>query len=485
MQLETVIHSGTIVTAGECFRGDVGIAEGRIAIIAEHIAGGERRIDAGGRLVVPGGIETHAHIEQENARGIMPADDYLSGSVSAAFGGNSSFVPFAVQHRGQAIPAVLSTYEQRAGKSVIDYSWHLTISDANEQVLSRDLPAAFARGIASLKVFTTYDQMNIGDGGMLDVLTVAKAHGAVTMVHAENTDMIKWMNARLSAAGHTAPRYQAISRPELAEEEAINRVVALAKLVNAPLFVVHVSTAGGAAIIRREKAAGARLFAETCSHYLALDRGSLDIPGMEGAKYICSPPLRDAEARQALWHHVQTGTFDCVSSDHAPARFDETGKFVNGRDVPFSRIAGGLSGIAFRLPHLFSEGVLAGRITPQQFVAMSATNAARIFGLKAKGSIAPGMDADIAIWNPEGRRTVTLADQHDNMDYTPYEGFELSGRLEMVMTRGQVVVDGERLVATSGQGRPIGRHPIDLTGRPGHIAREFDPERNFGARIAP
>ncbi len=485
MQLDTVIHDGAIITAGECFRGDVGIADGRIVMVAERIPGGGRRIDAGGRLVMPGGIETHAHIEQENASGILSADDYLSGSVSAAFGGNSCFIPFAVQHRGEAIGAVLAKYERRALRSVIDYSWHLTVSEATERIVTEDLPRAFARGIASLKVFTTYDQMNIGDGGMLDILTVAKAHGAVTMVHAENADMVKWMNRRLAAAGLTAPRYQAISRPELAEEEAIHRVIALAKLVNASLFIVHVSTAGGATLVQREKLGGARIFAETCPQYLSLTRQNLDLPGEEGAKYICSPPLRDAATQAALWRHVQARTFDCISSDHAPSRFDETGKFANGRDVPFSRIAGGLPGIAFRLPYLFSEGVARGRITPQQFVALSATNAARIFRLKAKGSIAPGMDADIAIWNPEVARRVTLADQHDNMDYTPYEGMELTGRPEIVMTRGEIIVAADRLVAREGQGRPIARSIMDLAGRPGHLAKELDPNQNFGAAIAP
>ncbi|SES37146.1 dihydropyrimidinase [Tranquillimonas rosea] len=483
MEFDTVIHDGTIVTAGEIYRGDVGITDGRIAAVAERLPGGARRIDAGGRLVMPGGIEAHAHIAQESSSGVMSADDYRTGSISAAFGGNSSFVPFAAQHRGQSIDDVIATYDARAASSVIDYSYHLIVSDPTEDVLTDQLPRAFARGITSFKVFMTYDLMNLGDGGMLDILTVAREHGAVTMVHAENNDMVKWMNRRMADKGLTAPRYHAVSRPELAEEEAINRAIQLAKLADAPLFIVHVSTAGGAAIVQREKLAGAKLYAETCPQYLALTRADLDRPGMEGAKYICSPPLRDVQTQEALWHHVATGTFESVSSDHAPYRFDETGKFLNGTDVPYPKIANGMPGIAARLPYLFSEGVVGGRITMEQFVALSSTNAARTFGIEKKGRIAPGMDADIAIWNPETRRTVTAADQHDNMDYTPFEGMELQGVPETVMTRGTPVVEDGALKVEPGNGRFVARAPADLRGRPGAAVKEFDPAHNFGSDL--
>jgi dihydropyrimidinase len=482
---DTVIHGGRVATASDVFDADIGIKDGKIAAIAEKLSGGERRIDASGKLVLPGGIEAHAHIAQESSTGLMTADDYYSGSVSAAFGGNSSFIPFAAQHRGQPIADVIKTYDRRAApNSVLDYSYHLIISDPSASVLE-ELPGVFARGITSFKVFMTYDLMNIGDGGMLDILTVAKQHGALTMVHAENNDMVKWMNKRLAAAGLTAPKYHAVSRPELAEEEAINRAVSLAKLVDAALFIVHVSTAGGAAIVQREKLAGTKLFAETCPQYLALTLDDLDRPGMEGAKFICSPPVRDAATQATLWRHIQSGTFESVSSDHAPYRFDASGKFANGADAPYPKISNGMPGIAMRLPYLFSEGVNKGRITLQQFVALSSTNAAKTFGVAKKGTIAPGFDADIAIWNPEKRHVATLADQHDNMDFTPFEGMELQGWPEMTMSRGDVIVENGELKAERGRGRFIARNPVDLTGKPGHRARELDPARNFGAEIAP
>ncbi|WP_339115603.1 dihydropyrimidinase [Thioclava sp. GXIMD2076] len=483
MTFDTVIHGGTVVTADGLFKGDLGIRDGRIAAVCETLQGGARRIDAGGRLVMPGGIETHAHIAQESSSGVMSADDYLSGSLSAAFGGNSSFIPFAAQHRGQSVDEVIATYDARGSRSVIDYSYHLIISDPTETVLREELPRAFARGITSFKVFMTYDLMNLGDGGMLDILSVARAHGAITMVHAENNDMVSWMNGRLAAKGLTAPRYHAISRPELAEEEAINRAIQLAKLVDAPLFIVHVSTAGGAEIVRREQWNGAKLYAETCPHYLALSRDDLDRPGMEGAKFMCSPPLRDAATQEALWKHIRMGTFVGVHSDHAPYRYDETGKFLNGADAPYPKIANGMPGIAARLPYLFSEGVVKGRITPEQFVALSATNTAKVFGCTTKGRIAPGWDADIAIWDPEETRTVRLADQHDNMDYTPFEGMALTGVPKLVMTRGQVIVEEDKLVAREGQGRFFGRAPADLRATSGYMAKEFDPRQNFGTEL--
>mgnify|MGYP000879926778 CR=1 FL=1 len=483
---DTVVHGGTIVTATDTFRADVGIRDGRIVCLAETLDGGATRIDATGRLVMPGGIEAHCHIAQESSSKIMTADDYWTGSVSAAFGGNTSFVPFAGQHRGQSIDEVIEIYDGRAApNSVIDWSYHLIVSDPTPAVLEDQLPRAFARGITSFKIFMTYDLLNLGDGGMLDVLTCAKEHGALTMVHAENNDMVRWMNKRLAAKGLTAPKYHAISRPGLAEEEAINRAIALAKLVDAPLFVVHVSTEKGAEIIRRERNAGVKLFAETCPQYLQLTRHDLDRPGMEGAKYMCSPPVRDTDDQEGLWRHVQTGTFASVSSDHAPYRADATGKFFNGAEAPYPKIANGMPGIAMRLPWLFSEGVGKGRMTVNQFVALTSTNAAKVFGMTRKGAIAPGFDADLAIWDPKATRTVSLADQHDAMDYTPFEGLELTGWPMTVLSRGEVVIEERELKAERGRGRFVARAKVDLTGMPGHRAAELDPARNFGAEIAP
>ena len=484
MTFDLVIRGGTVATAADTFDADVGICEGRIAALGEDFEG-EHSIDASGKLVLPGGIEAHCHIAQESAAGVMTADDYKSGSISAAFGGNSCFVPFAAQHRNMGVTETLELYDSRAApNSVIDYSYHLIIANPSEEALRDELPAAFKRGITSFKVFMTYDLMRIDDGQFLEILSVAKANGALTMVHAENNDMIKWMSSRLLKAGHKEPRYHAVSHPAIAEAEAINRAISLAKLVDAPLLIVHVSTPEGADLIRDARQSGAKIFGETCPHYLFLTRNDLDRTGLEGAKFICSPPVRDEETQAALWRHLQSGTFSVVSSDHAPYRYDSSGKLSAGPNATFKEIANGMPGIALRLPLLFSEGVAKGRITLQNFVALSATNAAKIYGMHpSKGTIAIGTDADIAIWDPNERRRVRVEDQHDAMDYTPFEGMELTGWPVTVLSRGETVVDGGRLIAEPGRGRFVARKPIDLTGYSGYRAPEMDPEQNFGAQI--
>lgn len=486
MEFDLVITNGTVATASDTFRADIGIRDGRIAAIAENLAGA-REIDASGKLVLPGGIEAHCHIAQESATGGMTADDYRSGSISAAFGGNSSFVPFAAQHRGMGVTETLDLYDSRAeGNSVIDYGYHLIVADPTEKVLHEELPQAFARGITSFKVFMTYDLMKIDDGQFLDILSVAKTHGALTMVHAENSGIIRWISDRLVAAGHTQPRYHAISHPAAAEAEAINRAITLARFVDAPLLIVHVSTPEGAGMVAQARLDGAKIFGETCPQYLFLTRQDLDRPGMEGAKFMCSPPVRDFETQEALWRHLQAGTFSVFSSDHAPYRFDESGKLAKGPNASFKQIANGMPGIALRLPLLFSEGVRAGRITLNQFVALGSTNAAKLYGMHPeKGTIAIGSDADIAIWDPEETRSVTIEDQHDNMDYTPFEGRQITGWPVTVLSRGETVMDGGKLVAKPGRGRFIARRPSDFTGYPGTRTPELDPARNFGADIAP
>ena len=486
MTYDLVIKGGTVATASDTFRSDVGIRDGRIVALGLGLEAPDV-IDATGKLVLPGGIEAHCHIAQESSSGGMSSDDYWTGSVSAAFGGNSSFVPFAAQHRGMGVTETLEIYDGRAApNSVIDYGYHLIISDPTETVLKEELPAAFARGVTSFKVFMTYEKTRIDDRQFLDILTVAKTHGAVTMVHAENHGMIQWMVERLEAGGHTEPRYHAPSHPAIAEAEAIYRATSLARLVDTPLVIVHVSTPEGARIVRDARAEGAKVFGESCPQYFFLTRDDLDRPGMEGAKYMCSPPLRDTATQEVLWKHLQTGTFTLWSSDHAPYRYDETGKLANGAEAPFKSIANGMPGIALRLPLLFSEGVGKGRITLNDFVALSATNAAKLYGMHpTKGTICVGADADIAIWDPDLKKTVTVADQHDNMNYTPFEGMELTGFPVTVLNRGRRIVEGGELKAERGSGRFMARNTADMTGRLGATVPELDPATNFGARIAP
>jgi dihydropyrimidinase len=483
---DMVISGGTIATASDTYTADIGIRDGRITAIAAGLSGGERRIDAAGRLVLPGGVEAHCHIEQESGMGIMAADDYRSGSISAAFGGNTTIVPFAAQHRGQSLRDVVKLYHDRAGpKAVIDYAFHLIISDPTEQVLGQELPALIMQGYTSFKVFLTYDLMKLDDGQLLDVLSVAREHGAMTMVHAENNDMIKWLSQRLLDRGHVAPKFHAMSHARLAESEASNRAISLARLVDTPLLIVHVSTEEAASAILAARNKGLKVFGETCPQYLFLTAEDLDRDGMEGAKFCCSPPPRDASDQEAMWRGLRNGTFQVFHSDHAPYRFDETGKLHAGPNAPFKSLANGVPGIELRMPLLFSEGVGKGRISLNEFVALTATNAARIYGLHPrKGTIAVGSDADIAIWDPDLEQTVRYVMLHDNVGYTPYEGMRLKGWPTTVINRGRVVVADGALQVEPGSGSYLERQPGYEFIRPlGRLAPELDPARNFGAEL--
>ena len=479
MSHDLVIRGGTLADASSVFEADLGIRDGRIATVGTGLQG-DTIVDAAGKIVVPGGIESHCHIAQEGSTGMMTADDYRSGSISAAFGGNTTIIPFAAQAIGQSIDDVLSIYDARAEISVLDYSYHLIVTDTSIPGFRDQLLAAFDRGVTSFKVFLTYG-IALSDEEFLDVLEVARDAGALTMVHAENNALVNWMRRRLGDGGHLAPKFHAPSRPVASEKEAIQRAVTLASYLDAPLLIVHVSTPEGMAEVARARAEGAAIFGETCPQYLFLTADDLDRP--EGTKFICSPPLRDKATQTVLWRGLQTGVFDLYSSDHAPYRNDETGKLQNGGD-DFRTVANGMPGIELRLPLLFSEGYLKGRITLPQFVQFSAANAARLFGLHPqKGSLAVGADADLAIWDPEARWTVRHADLHDAMDYTPFEGMDLTGRPVTTLQRGRILTRDGSLLASPGDGRFLPRARLDRTGRPGVLPAEMDPVRNFGADL--
>lgn len=481
---DLVVRGGTVATASDTFRADIGVKDGKVAALGLGLPDGRETIDTSGLHVLPGGVESHCHIEQESATGAMTSDDYYSGSISALFGGNTTFIPFAAQHRGESVRDVLDTYHERALKSVIDYSFHLIISDPTETVLKEELPKAFAGGITSFKVFMTYDKMIVSDEAMLDILVTAREHGALTMTHAENNALIKWMVKRLVESGHTAPRYHAVSHPALAEVEAIQRGIRLASFVQAPLLIVHVSTDEGARAVQTARTNGHAIFGETCPQYFFLTKDDLDRPGAEGAKFCCSPPLRDTATQADLWRHLQAGTFQLWSSDHAPYRFDETGKLSAGPNPPFNAIANGMPGIEMRMPLLMSHGVRAGRISLNQFVALTSTNAAKMFGIHPrKGTIAIGSDADFAIWDMNETRTVTTDMMHDAMDYTPFEGMEITGWPVTMVTNGKVAMRDGELLVDRGNGSFLKRDPFDLTGYTPPRAPELDPAHAFGASV--
>jgi dihydropyrimidinase len=482
--LDLVIRHGTVATATDSFRADVGVRDGRIVALAEDLPRAAREIDAGGRLVLPGGVDSHCHIEQLSGMGIWNADDFFTGTVSAAFGGTTTVIPFAAQHRGQSMRDVVSNYRERAQKAVVDLAFHMIVSDPTEAVIGEELPALIREGYSSLKLFMTYALLRLDDAQILELLALARREGAMVSVHAENHAMLAWTARRLLERGYTAPKYHAVSHPRVAEAEAVNRLIAMAALIDQPVVVFHVTTEAAMAAIRAAQTRGQKVFAETCPQYLLLEADHLDKPGLGGAKWMFSPPARDGADRAAIWRGVQNGTFQMVTSDHAPYHFDESGKLAAGPEPHFKQIANGIPGIELRLPLLFSEGVAKGRIGLERFVELGCTNPAKIYGLHPqKGTIAIGADADLAIWDPDRTVLITDATTQDAVDYSPYAGMSLTGWPETVLSRGEVIVDRGELLAERGRGRFLARDAGAAAKPAGVLAPEMDPARNFGAEL--
>lgn len=456
---DLTIRNGRVCTEEGVREIDIGVNDGVISVLKKNLPKGKKDIDASGRLVLPGGIDSHCHVEQLSALGVMCADDFYTASRSAAFGGTTTIIPFAAQHRGNSLMDVVGDYSERAArKSIIDYGFHLILSDPTEQALKHDLPALIRQGITSFKVFMTYDRLKLDDYQLLDVLDVAGREGALVMVHAESSDMIRWLTRKLIERGLTSPRYHAVAHNPLAESEATNRAIVLSRLIGVPIMIVHVAGIEAVQVIHAAQVMGAPIYAESCPQYLFLTGKDIDIPGVEAAKYCCSPPPRDQVSQQAVWDGLCNGTLQVFSSDHAPYRFDETGKLPDGDNTSFKNMANGLPGIELRLPLLFSEGVLTGKISVEKFVDLIARNHAITYGLyPKKGVIKVGSDADIAIWNSELKVKISANMLHDNVGYTPYEGKEITGWPEIIISRGRIIVKDGQLHAQAGDGQYIPR----------------------------
>lgn len=452
---DTIIRGGTIATAADTFACDLGIRDGRIVALGHDLGEAAEVIDATGRLVLPGGIDSHVHFAQASGPGIVMADGFESGTRSAAMGGNTTVLPFCVQQQGESLREALKAYHARAeGQCHIDVSFHLVIADPTEQVLGQELPALVADGYTSFKVFMTYEGMALSDRQLLEVMTVARRTGALVMVHAENFDAIRFLVDKLEREGDVAPRFHATSRPILVEREATHRAISLAELVDVPVMIVHVSNGEAMEEIRRAQARGLKVYGETCPQYLVLTERDLDGLNMEGAKYVCSPPPRDRASQDACWRGLETGVFSVFSSDHCPFRYDDPqGKLNPKARTSFRWVPNGIPGVAARLPILFSEGVSKGRIDLNRFVALSATNHAKTYGLyPRKGTIAVGSDADIAIWDPKRQLTLTHELLGDGADYTPYEGIEITGWPVLTMVRGEIVMREGEMIGRKGLG---------------------------------
>jgi dihydropyrimidinase len=484
-EFDLVIRGGSVATASDVFKADVGIRGERIVALGENLARGVSEVNAKGKFVLPGGIDSHCHIEQLSAGGLMNADTWESATTSAAFGGTTTVISFAAQHVGMELPKVLDDYAALARKgAIVDYCFHMIVSDATDRLIRDDLPAAIKAGHASIKLFMTYDKLRVQDEQALDVLLTARENKALVCVHAENHGMIAWMGKRLLARGYTQPKYHAVSHPRASETEAFERLIAMAGLVDQPIMIFHVSTREGAAIIRRARGSGQKVFAETCPQYLFMTAKDLDRPGLEGAKWMCSPPPRTQDDQEALWRALDLGDLQTVTSDHAPYRFDDSGKLSAGPTSNFKQIANGQPGLETRMPLLFDAMVSKGRMGLMKFVDLTATKPAKIYNLHPrKGSIAIGADADIAVWNPKRKVTINSGMMHDRTGYTPYEGRTVAGWPDTVLRRGAVVVDDGKLLASAGSGRFLPRTGGEAAKPTGRLASEMDPRLNFGARL--
>ena len=482
---DIVIKNAAIAGTHGLLGGDILIRDGKIAALSATPLEAATVIDAQGKIVTPGGVDSHCHIEQLSAGGLLNADTFETASRAALLGGTTSVISFAAQHQGMRLQQVAADYHELAARgAMVDYAFHLILTDANDITINEDLPKLVESGHGSIKCFLTYDKIQVSDETFIEILAAAKRHGAMVCVHAENHGMISWMGKKLVEQGYHRPVYHAVSHPRWAEEEAINRAISMAALLDQPIMIFHVSTREGVEVIRRWRARGVKVFGETCTHYLTLTKADLDKPGTDGAMWVCSPPLRDADDQAALWEALEDGTLSLVSSDHAPYRMDETGKFAAGPNPTFKQMANGMGGLESRMPVMFHEmGCYRGN-NLAEFVRLTASEPARIYNLAPrKGVIAVGADADLTIWDPDEVRTIRHEDSADNTGYSAFAGREVRGWPITVIRRGEIVVDDGKLVAQPGSGQFLARQGGEAAKPSGKPAPEFDPKRNFGALL--
>jgi dihydropyrimidinase len=456
--LDLVVKNGEVITASSRSHADIGIADGKIAQIGGEMPSASRIIDADGFYVLPGGVDVHTHLDAPGP-GFNSADDFYSGTVAAACGGTTTIVDFCQQARGQSLHEALAAWHAKAGgKAVVDYGFHIIVVDFTPEV-EAELGELPGEGITSFKLFLAYKgaQM-VDDRTVVRTLHQAKQSGALVMVHAENGDAADFLVEQNLAAGNTAPKYHALSRPPLIEGEATNRAIVLAEVAGAPIYIVHLTCRESLDAVIAGRLRGVDVSAETCTHYLYTTRDDLARENFEGAKWVFTPPARTVEDQTLLWRALTFGTLQAVSSDHGSWSFAE--RIRRGRD-DFSKIPNGAVGIEERLTMVY-QGVSEGRFSVNRFVDLVATTPARLFGLfPQKGTIAVGSDADLVLWDPKTTATLTQANMHHQADYTLYEGRAVRGLPITVLRRGEVIVDKREFVGAAGTGRFIRRKRYD------------------------
>lgn len=452
--MDLCIRNGTIVTATSTVEADLGVADGRIVRIGVDLPAATREFDARGLLVMPGAIDVHTHLDMP-FMGMSTADDFDSGTRAAAAGGVTTVIDFAVQQPAASLSDTLDAWRAKAeGRAWIDYAFHLAITRWDEGTAA-ELPSVVAAGVTSFKAFMAYKgSLMLDDGALFELLQTAGALGGLVMVHAEHGDAVATLQRQALARGETAPRYHAATRPPIVEIEATRRAIALAELAGAPLYVVHVSCAGAAEAVAEARRRGLPVYAETCPQYLgAVGVEAYERPGFEAAAFVCSPPLRERSEAAALWAALASNGLQLVSSDHSP--FTMAQKRLGEGD--FTRIPNGVPGLETRVPLVWTLGVGAGRVSPNRFVELVASEPARRFGLATKGDLAVGLDADVMLFDPTREVRIAAANLHHRADTTPYEGFVCRGYPVATVSRGEVVWDGAGFHGVPGRGRMLRR----------------------------
>lgn len=454
---DLVIRGGTAVSAAGPLRGDIAIKDGRIAAMGDIAGDAADTIDASGRLILPGGVDVHAHIEQRSGMGLMNADTFETATRSAAMGGTTSVISFAAQAKGQRLRDAVDGYAALARRgAMIDHAFHIMVTDTRVDAFESDLTELVTQGHRSVKAFTTYD-IWLDDAQILAVMEILRPLGALLCMHAENHAMIAEATAALLNSGKTRPEHHAQSHPRLAEVEAVARMIRFAEYTGQPVMLFHISTPEAADLVRGARRRGIPVWSETCPHYLLMTADVLKRDGPEGAKWMCSPPQRGASDCAGLWDALGRDDIQILSSDHAPYRYDQTGKLRAGPESRFDQIANGLPGLETRLPLLFDAIVTQKRGSIADFVRLTATAPAEIYGLQGKGDLRTGMAADLVIWDPARQVTYGDDDLHDNVGYNPWAGRTVTGWPEQVFLRGQKIVSDGACTARPGDGRLIPR----------------------------
>lgn len=461
-----LIKDGTLITASESFQADILVEGEKVSRLGRDLsAPSVQVIDASGKFITPGGVDPHTHFDLPMF-GTVSSDDHYTGHKAAAFGGTTTvmdFVPLDFPTLRESVDA----WQKKADKAAVDYSFHMNLTRLDDS-LATEIPSLREMGITTLKVFTAYNnRLRLDDGAIYRAMCIARDNDMLVMLHAENGDVIETMVAEALAAGKTSPEWHARTRPAWGAVDATLRAAALAAQADAPLYVVHMNVAGEVDMLRYARERGVQVMGETCPQYLFFTEDHLRRP--DGAKWICSPPMRTAADNSRLWEGLKDGTLQTIGTDHCPFFYDGTKPILyEGREVAipgkelgrddFTKIPNGLPGVQDRLPVLWTYGVRAGRISANQFVALTSTNPAKIFGLyPRKGALLPGSDADLVIWDPEKRVKYGVAFSHQRTDYNLYEDWELVGYPEKVFLRGHLIVDDSQWQGRAGQGRFLKR----------------------------